>query len=301
MYLFERIADAWTETTTFAPPVELDGFDGFGRSVALSGDRAAVAWPGSEVDGVLLAGSTFVYREGAGGWELDARVLPSVVGIGYGFGWEMAFAGETLIAAYSEPNDLRVFAVSHAVELACACDGSAPCGNEFGAAGCRVLAHEGAKLEACGSASLAADDLVLEVSRIPANQSGLVFLAQSRREGRDCGSSCRADPTGGVRSDPERAPDSSLDRESLAEKAAAVERHLERVAARLPTRPEDLRPMTDAADAVILHLWQATQIVIDLALAACVQQRLGAPSSHADAFRRLERAGRLDAALAGLV
>jgi len=61
---------------------------------------------------------------------------------------------------------------------------------------------------------------------------------------------------------------SPVDAPLLAEKAAAFERHLARVAEKLPPSPEQLLPMSDAADAVILHLWQATQIAIDLALAA---------------------------------
>jgi uncharacterized protein YutE (UPF0331/DUF86 family) len=59
-----------------------------------------------------------------------------------------------------------------------------------------------------------------------------------------------------------------------------------------------LRPSTDAADAVILHLWQAVQIVIDLALAVCLHLGLGTPGSYADAFRRLAAAGRLENDLA---
>ena len=68
---------------------------------------------------------------------------------------------------------------------------------------------------------------------------------------------------------------SPLDKEVLAEKAAAVERHLARVQARLPARPNELEPSTDDADIIVLHLWQAVQIVIDLALAACVTSNLG--------------------------
>jgi uncharacterized protein YutE (UPF0331/DUF86 family) len=71
----------------------------------------------------------------------------------------------------------------------------------------------------------------------------------------------------------------------------AVERHLARVAARLPASPVDLQPMTDASDAVILHLWQATQIVIDLAMSVCLSLNLGTPGSYGDAFRRLQNAG----------
>jgi uncharacterized protein YutE (UPF0331/DUF86 family) len=90
----------------------------------------------------------------------------------------------------------------------------------------------------------------------------------------------------------------AFDTSVLAERAMAVERHLRRVADRLPASPADFRPATDASDAVILHLWQATQIVIDLAMAACLARDLGTPGSYADAFRRLQAAGVLDDALA---
>ena len=91
---------------------------------------------------------------------------------------------------------------------------------------------------------------------------------------------------------------SAFDREILAERAAAVQRHLDRVAARLPADPAMLAPATDASDAVILHLWQAVQIVIDLAASACLNLKLGAPGTYADAFRRLAEAGYLDRELA---
>lgn len=89
-----------------------------------------------------------------------------------------------------------------------------------------------------------------------------------------------------------------LDRELLAERAMAIERHLRRVAERLPADPAALRPASDESDAVILHLWQAVQIAIDLALAACLRLDLGAPPTYGDAFRRLSGAGVIDAELA---
>jgi uncharacterized protein YutE (UPF0331/DUF86 family) len=91
---------------------------------------------------------------------------------------------------------------------------------------------------------------------------------------------------------------SALDRDLLAERAMVVHRHLARVAERLPAQQADLHPATDASDAVILHLWQAVQVVIDLAVSACLRWDLGAPTSYADAFRRLTGAGIIDAALA---
>lgn len=91
---------------------------------------------------------------------------------------------------------------------------------------------------------------------------------------------------------------SVLDRAVLAERTMTVQRHLARVAERLPASAADFAPATDASDAVVLHLWQATQIVIDVAMSACLALRLGTPGSYADAFRRLERAGIVETALA---
>jgi uncharacterized protein YutE (UPF0331/DUF86 family) len=91
---------------------------------------------------------------------------------------------------------------------------------------------------------------------------------------------------------------SALDGHVLAERVSAVERHLARVEAKLPATPEALQPATDTSDAVVLHLWQAVQIVIDLAVTLCVRLHLGAPGSYGDAFQRLANAGHLDAELA---
>lgn len=83
----------------------------------------------------------------------------------------------------------------------------------------------------------------------------------------------------------------SLDPDLLAEKAASIERHLARVAILLPDDPADLLPETEASDGVVLHLWQATQVAIDLAMSAAVRGGLGSPSSYGEAFRKLALAG----------
>jgi uncharacterized protein YutE (UPF0331/DUF86 family) len=91
---------------------------------------------------------------------------------------------------------------------------------------------------------------------------------------------------------------SPLDRAVLAERTMALRRHLARVAEKLPPTPDDLVASNDAADAVVLHLWQATQIVIDIAVAACAVLQIGTPQGYADAFRRLLSAGVLEPQLA---
>jgi uncharacterized protein YutE (UPF0331/DUF86 family) len=90
----------------------------------------------------------------------------------------------------------------------------------------------------------------------------------------------------------------ALDREILAEKTAVIERHLKRVSDRLPKCETNFTAGSDASDSVILHLWQAIQMVIDIALSACVHLRLGTPASYADAFLKLGESGFLDKELA---
>lgn len=91
---------------------------------------------------------------------------------------------------------------------------------------------------------------------------------------------------------------SGLDEELFAEKAAVIELYLAVVNERLPAGPEELQPMTDTSVIVIFHLWQAVQAAIDLAVAACVHFRLGAPQSYGEAFKLLGKAGYLQPELA---
>lgn len=83
---------------------------------------------------------------------------------------------------------------------------------------------------------------------------------------------------------------SRLDRAVLAEKTAALERHLGRIEERLPASPDLLRPGTDESDVVILHLWQAVQLTLDLAISVCFHRSLETPKGYRGAFERLAAA-----------
>lgn len=89
-----------------------------------------------------------------------------------------------------------------------------------------------------------------------------------------------------------------LDAGLLADKLARVEAHLRRVSEKLPADPEALAAATDASDAVILHLWQAVQIALDLATSSCVRLGLGTPGTYAEAFVKLADAQLLPRELA---
>ena len=78
--------------------------------------------------------------------------------------------------------------------------------------------------------------------------------------------------------------------ERISQRAAHLERHLARVAELLPESPGLLLPMTEASDGIVLHLWQAVQTCIDLAVSECVERGLGPPSDYGDAFLRLATA-----------
>ena len=49
--------------------------------------------------------------------------------------------------------------------------------------------------------------------------------------------------------------------------------------------------MTTESDGIVLHLWQAVQTTLDLALRSCAERKLGTPPDHAGAFRLLAAAG----------
>lgn len=89
-----------------------------------------------------------------------------------------------------------------------------------------------------------------------------------------------------------------IDLSVFAERLMAVERHLARVADKLPPDAETLAATPDVSDVVVLHLWQALQIVIDIAMSACVRLNCGTPSTYADAFKRLGQAGVIEQDLA---
>ena len=86
--------------------------------------------------------------------------------------------------------------------------------------------------------------------------------------------------------------------ERIASKFRAIERHLARVEAMVPDDRAAFEPMTAASDAVVLHLWQAIQLAIDLALHECSRRRLDTPPDYGSAFRALGGAGVLDRELA---
>jgi uncharacterized protein YutE (UPF0331/DUF86 family) len=88
-----------------------------------------------------------------------------------------------------------------------------------------------------------------------------------------------------------------VDEEVLRGRTAHVLHHVERLRGRVGLTAAGLRGDEDLWNAVLMDLQQAIQGCIDLATHVCVDDRLGSPSSAAEAFELLGQAGRLPDAL----
>jgi uncharacterized protein YutE (UPF0331/DUF86 family) len=88
-----------------------------------------------------------------------------------------------------------------------------------------------------------------------------------------------------------------VDPDLLRRKVAQVLHHVARLRRHVSISPQDLRGNEDLYNGVLMDLQQAIQGCLDLALHACVDDKLGAPTSAAEAFALLVRAGYIDEAL----
>jgi hypothetical protein len=118
VYVFTRSAGTWSQQAYVKPSAigTTQVGDGFGTSVALSGDTLVVGAIGedSSTTGVdstpnesaALAGAAYVFSRSAGVWSQQAYLKPAAVGssqAGDQFGWSVAVSGETVVVgAYLE-------------------------------------------------------------------------------------------------------------------------------------------------------------------------------------------------------
>ena len=182
VYLFENQSGSWIETLKLQPTA-LTAFSRFGESLHFSGDRLVVGAPAAGNYGGVW-GAVYFYQEMASTWLLRQRVMPQ----GYlgttGFGAAVGFDGELLAigapqTGESPPNSgaLHTYRFTTDFDALCFGDGtgaSCPCSNTTNFAfgmGCSHSGGRGARLLAEGTASVAADTVVLHGSELPAGFS----------------------------------------------------------------------------------------------------------------------------------
>ncbi|MFT7676493.1 MAG: hypothetical protein ACI8QC_000464 [Planctomycetota bacterium] len=185
-YLYEHSAGTWSERLKF---LAADGetFDRAGTSVAIEGTRMLVS---SFLDDDMgsSSGSIYMLEEHAGAFSVTHKLTASDGLPGDQFGRYISLSAGRLAAAGLKCDDLGadsgaayVFELPTAFVSYCYCD-AGPCGNDESFSGCTTSAGAGAVLAGCGSASLAADDLVLTASGVPANQFGLMFMGGAEHQ-----------------------------------------------------------------------------------------------------------------------
>jgi FG-GAP repeat len=74
VYVFRRVDGTWREEEKLTEPAPTD-YAVFGCAVSLSGDAALVGASGSS-DLQVIGGRAYLFRHGAQGWELEAKLAP---------------------------------------------------------------------------------------------------------------------------------------------------------------------------------------------------------------------------------
>jgi len=186
-YVFERDGSTWRQSVKLLAP------DGVARQrfggVAIEAEKIVVGAGGPDA-----FGSAYVFLEHPSGWIHAAKLVPSDGDPNTEFGGSLAIAGDAILAGArlaSGPFGKRgaaylfqmpSFATAYCFGVAC------PCGNDDPAYGCASSSlgldgiPQGGLLAACGSASVASDDLVLTASQLPPDQPGIFFMGGSAIE-----------------------------------------------------------------------------------------------------------------------
>jgi hypothetical protein len=209
--IYAETAGVWTHAQTLdandAAPAEL-----FGYAIDLDGDVLAVGAPWY-LDGPSSAGAGYVFERVAGIWRQTAKLIASSAATAGGLGGCVALEGSevwlgapvsSLNGASSGSVSLFTLPVAQLGVRFCVGDGSAgacPCANASAPGdqlGCLNTFGQGSWIVAVGSASAAADDLVLESHGAPSVSvlfastvalpaapfgGGLICLASPRRLG----------------------------------------------------------------------------------------------------------------------
>ncbi len=188
VYAFSRQGSTWVETQELHPLDPAPDL-AFGALVALDSELA-ICSAHSDDDLGNTSGSAYAFRRFGSSWVQIGKLLapdgfPSDV-----FGIDVALSGSTaLVGAFGDddacPGNIGcnsgsayIFELAPDAEQYCFCGANAPCGNTDDFGGCQSSVGHGwgAVLSACGTASVAADDLRLETRWLPPNLPAIFFM-----------------------------------------------------------------------------------------------------------------------------
>ncbi|MFC1601038.1 FG-GAP repeat protein [Candidatus Sumerlaeota bacterium] len=102
-YVFRRSGGVWTQEAKLVAPDPAES-DYFGRSVAVSGDRAVIGVLGDD-DGGESSGSTYVFTRSGGVWTQEVKLTASDAAASDSFGSSVAVDGARVICGASGDDD----------------------------------------------------------------------------------------------------------------------------------------------------------------------------------------------------
>ena len=102
-YVFTRTGTTWSQQAKLTAP---DGAaeDRFGRSVALSGDKALIGAMFQDEQG-QNSGSAYLFKRSGHTWHFMTQVMPKDGSKGDVFGWNVALLGNTAVISANRDND----------------------------------------------------------------------------------------------------------------------------------------------------------------------------------------------------
>ena len=189
-YVFERPLGTWVQVRELRAGDTAAG-DQFGASLALEGALCVI---GSNADDDLgfSSGSAYAFRRASTGWTEVGKFLARDGADFNILGTQVALSGTRALAGavgdddacpgnpFCSSGSAYVFEfVPQAFQYG-SCAGGAPCGNVDSHGGCANSTGAGAVLAACGSSSIAADNLMLEVTGLPPNAAATLFMGSAQ-------------------------------------------------------------------------------------------------------------------------
>ena len=97
VYVYTRSAGGNWELQAHVLPVDGEGVDGFGTSVAISGDTMVVGSPYDAISDKFYRGSVFIFTRASGIWSQQYRVIAGDGVENDGFGSSVGYDGTTLV------------------------------------------------------------------------------------------------------------------------------------------------------------------------------------------------------------
>jgi hypothetical protein len=167
-YAYTRAGTVWSEQAVWSA-YDSTGFDGFGASVAIEGDRAAV--------GANVVHSVYSFQRSGTAWAEGPKSSSTQVPGYTGLGSALALEGATLVAGAPQDTDEGFDAGAAHVFAGFAAAGPSYCTAGTSADGCRAsIAANGAP-----SASLSSG-FFLSIGNIAGDTTGLFFVGTNGRQ-----------------------------------------------------------------------------------------------------------------------